>query len=391
LENLYIDALFKYYEEGKEALTDAQFDQLREELDWQGSSITTLHRWELKFVEAALAYARGEPILSDEEYEKVKAEVKAKGKRQEVTDFLISTRGAEMEGLSSEEFTSFVKEMGQCTLTEAQARLQNNVLDTITMYTALGLVPTTISLGAYLFLAALLGGPSASVGLPIVGLSSLAVTRQLVRFLGLTSPQVLSGVCPSNQQPLRTFASDATGKEVLVTSPSTKLKVLFNAETLMIDQVAGVKVEVPNITTNSPNLLLNNAARAAVRAFAGISDGSDLGPWKPGPKKPKATSQSEVITEGLKEGIFAWAILVGYGLFGETFIGRVRGKGIAIHSNVINDFCNNFAIPTKLRQLYIQTAKRSGHDLGFLVQGEKQFGDGLLGKQAMKWWKSTGW
>jgi len=258
------------------------------------------------------------------------------------------------------------------------------------MYIALGAVPTTICTGAYLFLAALLGGPSASLGLPIVGLSSLAVTRQLVRFLGLTSPQLLEGVCPSNQQPVRSFASDATGKQVLVTCPSSKLKLLFNAETLMIDQVAGVKVVVPNITDN-PNLLINNAALAAVRAFTGISDGSDLGPWKPGPKKPKATSKTEVISEGLKEGIFAWAILIGYGLFGETFIGRVRGKGIAIHSNVINDFCNNFAIPTGLRQKYIQTAKRSGHDLGFLVQGEKQFGNGLFGKQAMEWWKSTGW
>jgi len=44
-----------------------------------------------------------------------------------------------------------------------------------------------------------------------------------------------------------------------------------------------------------------------------------------------------------------------------------------------------------LRQQYIQTAKRTGHELGFLVNGEKQFGDGLFGKQAMEWWKSTGW
>jgi hypothetical protein len=390
LETMYIDTLFNYYEEGKETLTDEQFDQLREELDWQGSSITSLHRWELKFVEAALAYARGKPILSDEEYEKVKAEVKTKGKRKEVTNFLLSTKGGEMEGLSSEEYYEFCKEMGQCTLTESQARLQNNVLDTIAMYTALGLVPTTICTGAYLFLSSLLGGPDPSIGIPIDGLASLAVTGQLVRFLGLTSPQVLEGVSPSSGKPLRTFVSDATAKQVLLIDKASKIKVRFNAETLMIDQVAGVKVEVPEVTDN-PNVLINNAALAAVRAITGTSDGSDLGAWKPGPKKPAATSKTEVIQAGLKEGIFAWAILVGYALFGETFITRVRAKGIGIHSGAINDFCDKFAIPKGLRQQYIQTAKRTGHDLGFLVNGEKQFGDGLFGKQAMEWWRSTGW
>jgi hypothetical protein len=390
LETMYIDTLFNYYEEGKETLTDEQFDQLREELDWQGSSITSLHRWELKFVEAALAYARGKPILSDEEYEKVKAEVKTKGKRKEVTNFLLSTKGGEMEGLSSEEYYEFCKEMGQCTLTESQARLQNNVLDTIAMYTALGLVPTTICTGAYLFLSSLSGGPDPSIGIPIDGLASLAVTGQLVRFLGLSSPQVLEGVSPSSGKPLRTFVSDATAKQVLLIDKASKIKVRFNAETLMIDQVAGVKVEVPEVTDN-PNVLINNAALAAVRAITGTSDGSDLGAWKPGPKKPAATSKTEVIQAGLKEGIFAWAILVGYALFGETFITRVRAKGIGIHSGAINDFCDKFAIPKGLRQQYIQTAKRTGHDLGFLINGEKQFGDGLFGKQAMEWWRSTGW
>merc|ERR1712187_578787 len=96
--------------------------------------------------------------------------------------------------------------------------------------------------------------------------------------------------------------------------------------------------------TENPNRLINNAALKAVTAITGINNGSDLGPWIPGPKKPKATSKGEVISEGLKEGIFAWAILLGYAVFGEQFILRVRGKGIAIHSGVINDFCNEFAI-----------------------------------------------
>jgi len=89
----------------------------------------------------------------------------------------------------------------------------------------------------------------------------------------------------------------------------------------------------------------------------------------------------------LKDGIFAWAILLGYGLFGEQFIQRVRGKGNALHSQAIHAFCQRYAIPKSLSQKYIQTAKRNGHDLGFLVDGKKLFGDGVFGMEALAWWK----
>merc|ERR1712146_704795 len=107
-------------------------------------------------------------------------------------------------------------------------------------------------------------------------------------------------------------------------------------------------------------------------------------------KKPLKKGEVEPLAEQLTTGIFAWAVLIGYSLFGEQFVGRVRGKGIALHSGVINDFCKRFTIPNKMRQKYIQTAKKNGHDLGFLVPGGF-FGDGLAGEAAMKWWRSTGW
>lgn len=106
-------------------------------------------------------------------------------------------------------------------------------------------------------------------------------------------------------------------------------------------------------------------------------------------KKVKFTSIPELVSKEIKAGIFAWAVLLGYGLFGEKFVARARGKGIAIHSGAINDFCKRFGIPDSIRQKYIQTAKRNGDDLGFLVDG-KLFKDGIWGKQAMEWWKAQG-
>merc|ERR1712217_917376 len=133
------------------------------------------------------------------------------------------------------------------------------------------------------------------------------------------------------------------------------------------------------------DMFINNAALIATEGLVGTTDGSNQlrgPPVKPAPKKkggpkpPKPTSIPEVISQEIKTGIFAWAVLLGYGLFGEPFIQRARGKG--------------FAIPNGLRQKFIVAAKDNGHDLGFLVNSNKQFGDGLFGKQAMAWWKAQG-
>lgn len=414
LEVIYIDALWDYYTTGTKALSDDEFDQLKMELNWQGSGVPTLKRNEIKFVEASLAYARGEPILSDEEYEKLKNEIKSKGKRKEVTSFLLYVKGT--KSLNADQFEKFAKQMDEegikisptgadCVLADTPSELQNDVLDTIQMYTALGVVPTTICTGAYYILTLLLGGTSllgadAIPGLAIAGLSSVALTTQLVRYLGLTSPQILKGTCPCCEAEIRQFASDFTGPQVLAKCSECATQVGFNAETLMIEEAGGFKYQSSNAAMQDSvntlrrdfDILINKAALRAVQGVAGKSEGKSLGGVisKGKGKKKKATSKSEVIQKGLPEGIFAWAILLGYGLFGETFVGRVRGKGIAIHSGVINDFSNRFALPAALRQKYIQTAKRNGDDLGFLVDGEKQFGTGLFGEQAMKWWKEQG-
>mmetsp|Transcript_9189 Transcript_9189/g.24968 ORF Transcript_9189/g.24968 Transcript_9189/m.24968 type:complete len:170 (+) Transcript_9189:69-578(+) len=108
---------------------------------------------------------------------------------------------------------------------------------------------------------------------------------------------------------------------------------------------------------------------------------------KAAPKKAKPPPQP--MGEQITTGLFAPAVFAGYFLLGERFVDRVRGKGIGLHSQVINLFCGTFAIPSKKRQGFIKTAKKTGHDLGFLIPGG-YFGDGLAGPGMLDWYKSSG-
>ena len=109
LEMMYVDALWSFYNGGSFSLSDEQYDRLREELNWQGSGFPTLRRYEVEFVQAAISFARGEPVVSDEEYESLKRKVKAAGKRDDVTALLLYTKGQQL--LEQEQFDRLADEM----------------------------------------------------------------------------------------------------------------------------------------------------------------------------------------------------------------------------------------------------------------------------------------
>ncbi|KAJ6326840.1 hypothetical protein OIU78_013850 [Salix suchowensis] len=64
---------------GKAIMSNEEFDNLKEELMWQGSSVVMLSSDEQKFLEASLAYVSGNPIMSDEEFDKLKLRLKTEG------------------------------------------------------------------------------------------------------------------------------------------------------------------------------------------------------------------------------------------------------------------------------------------------------------------------
>eukprot|EP00471_Norrisiella_sphaerica_P005029 CAMPEP_0184486916 /NCGR_PEP_ID=MMETSP0113_2-20130426/8789_1 /TAXON_ID=91329 /ORGANISM="Norrisiella sphaerica, Strain BC52" /LENGTH=492 /DNA_ID=CAMNT_0026868995 /DNA_START=250 /DNA_END=1728 /DNA_ORIENTATION=+ len=405
LQVLYVDALWNYYNGGKWKLSDAEFDRIKSELCWQGSGFPTLRRWEVEFVQAALSYYRGEPVVSDEKYEALKQKVRESGKRQDVTAMLLYTKG--QEALTPEQFEKFSAEMRnlgmdvcvqtdalQCTLSDTTDKLQNDVREIINMYSAIGVIPQTVALSAWALLSLLVGGPGGLVTnintIPIAGLGGAAIAAIIIKYLGLDRPEFLKGTCPCCESEVMSFFGPNTPTSQEVGCESCGTKMVLDSDLGRITSAGGFEY----LTNSTAEGTVSFSSRDIVKGVAGAL--SSALPTISSPElrksdKPKrAKNEKEPIGEQLTTGIFAWAVLLGYGLFGEQFVGRVRGKGIALHSGVINDFCARFKIPNKMRQKYIQTAKKNGHDLGFLVPGG-YFGDGLAGDAAMKWWKSTGW
>ncbi|KAL2624283.1 hypothetical protein R1flu_008528 [Riccia fluitans] len=79
LEQEFLEALQSFYYEGKPIMSNEEFDNLKEELMWEGSNIVMLSTDEQKFLEASLAYAAGNPILTDAQYDDLKIKLKKEG------------------------------------------------------------------------------------------------------------------------------------------------------------------------------------------------------------------------------------------------------------------------------------------------------------------------
>ncbi|KVH91704.1 hypothetical protein Ccrd_006270, partial [Cynara cardunculus var. scolymus] len=79
MEQEFLQALQSFYYEGKAIMSNEEFDNLKEELMWEGSSVVMLSSDEQKFLEASMAYVSGNPIMSDKEYDQLKMQLKKDG------------------------------------------------------------------------------------------------------------------------------------------------------------------------------------------------------------------------------------------------------------------------------------------------------------------------
>ena len=79
LEQEFLQALQAFYYEGKAIMSNEEFDNLKEELMWEGSSVVMLSSDEQKFLEASMAYVSGKPIMSDKEFDELKLRLKIEG------------------------------------------------------------------------------------------------------------------------------------------------------------------------------------------------------------------------------------------------------------------------------------------------------------------------
>uniref|UniRef100_A0A7S0N9T8 PGR5-like protein 1A, chloroplastic n=1 Tax=Chlamydomonas leiostraca TaxID=1034604 RepID=A0A7S0N9T8_9CHLO len=78
MEQDFLQALSSYYFDGKPAISDEEFENLKDELLWNGSKVAVLDKDELMFLEATQAYTKGQPIMADDDYNALKAELKQK-------------------------------------------------------------------------------------------------------------------------------------------------------------------------------------------------------------------------------------------------------------------------------------------------------------------------
>ncbi|KAL6006800.1 hypothetical protein ACLOJK_032295 [Asimina triloba] len=76
MEQEFLQALQSFYYDKKAIMSNEEFDNLKEELMWEGSSVVMLSPDEQKLLEASMAYVAGNPIMTDKEFDKLKLKLK---------------------------------------------------------------------------------------------------------------------------------------------------------------------------------------------------------------------------------------------------------------------------------------------------------------------------
>ncbi|KAL2921253.1 Protein PROTON GRADIENT REGULATION 5 chloroplastic [Bienertia sinuspersici] len=79
----------------------------------------------------------------------------------------------------------------------------------------------------------------------------------------------------------------------------------------------------------------------------------------------RAQPMMKNVNEG--KGIFAPIVVVTRNIVGKKRFNQLRGKAIALHSQVITEFCKSIGADAKQRQGLIRLAKKNGERLGFLA------------------------
>jgi len=93
LNELYIDALWYYYQEGPDTiLTQTEYDKLKNALVKLKSPFLKLKKDEVAFMEACISYYRGNPVMSDEDYKRTRERVSKSGRRKDTIAFILYER-----------------------------------------------------------------------------------------------------------------------------------------------------------------------------------------------------------------------------------------------------------------------------------------------------------
>eukprot|EP00850_Spirogloea_muscicola_P020381 SM000214S06775 [mRNA] locus=s214:204138:204796:+ [translate_table: standard] len=130
------------------------------------------------------------------------------------------------------------------------------------------------------------------------------------------------------------------------------------------DSTAGKGKAVSRVATTAasssgqPSTFLGEGFRDLGKAAAAASSPAGSRPLK------------GVVTMGnpnAGKGVFAPIVVLARNVIGQKQFNQLRGKGIALHSQVITEFCKSIGADGKQRQALIRLAKKNGEKLGFLA------------------------
>ncbi|KAL4308475.1 hypothetical protein GQ457_01G002140 [Hibiscus cannabinus] len=82
-------------------------------------------------------------------------------------------------------------------------------------------------------------------------------------------------------------------------------------------------------------------------------------------KPVRAMPVMKNVNEG--KGLFAPLVILTRQIIGKKRFNQLRGKAIALHSQIITEFCKSIGADAKQRQGLIRLAKKNGERLGFLA------------------------
>ncbi|XP_059653166.1 protein PROTON GRADIENT REGULATION 5, chloroplastic-like [Cornus florida] len=82
-------------------------------------------------------------------------------------------------------------------------------------------------------------------------------------------------------------------------------------------------------------------------------------------KPTRSQAMMKNVNEG--KGVFVPVVVVTRDIIGKKQFNQLRGKAIALHSQVIIEFCKSIGTDVKQRQGLIRLAKKNGERLGFLA------------------------
>jgi hypothetical protein len=216
-ELLFMDAVASYYR-GEPILSNNEFDILQEELAWQGSKMVMLNRDELRFLEAYRAYSNGTPIMSDQEFDELKAKLKKSGSS------IALQKGPRCSIVTETCYSNCVPDRTRMlSLYFPAAGIAALVYATVTFeFTPLRHVTPVLNL--------------------LIGTPVIAAAAKIVTELFFPNPLILVGECPSCTAPVRAYFGDAFGikgnrREALTQCERCRSNLKFSEEKSQVELV----------------------------------------------------------------------------------------------------------------------------------------------------------